>query len=369
MTRNSLCHSPGKDIIVKRIAIVTITNSGPNFGNRLQNYALQTVLERLGCIPETIFTANIIRRSIMLSRLRWLARKIIKRTRRQYYFDRFNKLYIHAARRIRYRSLNDNAFAKDGYDAAIVGSDQVWNPEFDFNTDFEYLPFMPPEKRYAYAASFGVDRLPPTRREAVAGFLREMREISVREDTGRTLVKELTGRDVPVVVDPTLLLESSDFEAIAEKPPQSIPERYVLTYLRGEQTAAGLALIKETAEALGIPIITINERRDTAFYNIGPQHFLYLFRNAEYVFADSFHATVFSIIFHRPFTCFHRQGNNRIYSRIDTLLRVTQLENRLFDTPLTAPALSAIDFTSVDRRIAAERERAMEFLRDIRKQW
>ena len=355
---------------MKCIAIVTITNSGPNFGNRLQNYALQTVLERLGCITETIFTANIIRRSIMLSRVRWFIRSIIKRTKRQYYFAQFDKKYIHPARRIRYQTLNDNDFSKDGYAAAVVGSDQVWNPEFHFNTDFEFLPFMPPEKRYAYAASFGVDSIPPDRREAVAGFLRDMREISVREDTGRTIVKELTGRDVPVLIDPTLLLNLPDYEAIIEKPPQPIPERYVLTYLLSDPSESAGELIRQTAEELGLPIVTLNELKDCVYFNTGPQHFLYLIRHADYIFADSFHGTIFSIIFHRQFTAFHRHGgDDRMSSRIDTLLRITHLENRLFNNPAMAPALAAIDYTSVDERIAAEREQAMQYLRKIQTLW
>lgn len=352
---------------MKRVAIVTITNGGSNFGNRLQNYALQTVLERLNCVPETIFTANIIGRSLFLSQLRWIARNLIKRTKRQFYFDSFNKRYIRAARRIRYQTLNDGDFARDGYDAAVAGSDQVWNPEFLFNTDFEFLPFMPPEKRFAYAASFGIDDLPPHRRDATASFLRELRAISVREDAGKVLIKRLADRDVPVHIDPTLLLEAADYEAIEENPPQPLPTRYVLAYFLGETPEPYRVFVSETAAGLGLPVVEVNELPDSAFFNIGPQHFLYMVRHADYVCTDSYHGSVFSILFHRPFMCFYRRGkDDRMSSRIDTVLRITQLEGRLYDAhQSSAGAPKPIDFAAVDEAVAHERIRAIEYLRGI----
>ena len=297
--------------------------------------------------------------------MRWIVRNIIKRTKRQYYFDYFNKRYIRVARRTRYHTLNDGAFTRDGYDAAISGSDQVWNPEFAFNTDFEFLPFVPPEKRYSYAASFGVDEVPPDRYEDIGRLLREMREISVREETGRAIVKELANRDVPVHVDPTLLLELSDYERLVEKPPQTLPERYIITYFLDEVSDSCRSFISRTAENLGLPVIMLNEWRENPFFDIGPQHFLYLIQNADYVCTDSFHGTVFSILFHRQFTCFYRQGkDSRMGSRLNTLLGILRLEDRLYDVRPSEQARE-IDYAAVDKAIDGEREIATAYLRKI----
>jgi len=352
---------------MKRMAIVTITNGGSNFGNRLQNYALQTVLERLGCSPETIFTANIVRRSVFLSRLRWFVRGIVKRTRRQYYFDRFNKRYIRAARRIRYQTLNDDAFARDGYDAAIAGSDQVWNPEFSFNTDFEFLTFMPQDKRWAYAASFGVDELTSGSLDKTASLLRGMRSISVREDAGGVIVKKLTGLDAAVHIDPSLLLEAADYEMLAAPPPREPPGRYYLTYFLGEVPDEYRTYINESASKLGLPVVAVNELPGSMYFNIGPRHFLYLISHADYVSTDSYHGAVFSIIFHRCFTCFRRRGeNDRMGSRLDTLLRITGLEGRQMDDRLSAAAATdPVDYSSVDEALKVERARSLEYLRGI----
>lgn len=351
---------------MKRIAIVTITNGGSNFGNRLQNYALQTVLERLGHKPETIFTANIIRRSLLLSRLRWAVRSVIKRTKRQYYFDSFNKRYIRPARRIRYQTLNDGDFSTDGYDAAITGSDQVWNPEFLFNTDFEFLPFVPPEKRYSYAASFGLDELTSDQQEAITRRLREMRKISVREDLGRVIVKDIIGADVPVHIDPALLLTPADYRLIEERPPQPLPEKYLLAYFLGEVPEAYREFVGKIASDNGLAVTAVNELPDSAFFNIGPQHFLYLIHHADFVCTDSYHGTLFSILFHRPFACFYRQGeNDRMSSRLDTLLRITQLGNRLFGGFPPDSFGMQCDYSLTDRLLEAERARAVEYLTNI----
>lgn len=356
---------------MKKISIVTITNGGLNFGNRLQNYALQTVLQRYHVHPETIFTANAVGRSLLLSKGRWILRSAVKRTRRQRYFDEFNKRHILAAPRIRYWSLNEDDFRSEtDYAAFITGSDQVWNPEFWFNSDFEFLTFADPAKRYSYAASIGVGEIPPEHRATFAAHLGDMRAISVREERGAEIVAELTGRQAEVHVDPTLLLNAGQYAAVEQKPPQTLPDDYVLTYFLGEIPGEYRAFVNQIAESLRLPMVELNELSGSELFGIGPQHFLHLLRHARYICTDSFHGANFAILFHRPFTVFDRKGNDSAMgSRIDTLLQTVGLENRRFGKLDARESLDDIPFAAVEERIERERERSDRYFREISAQW
>ena len=122
---------------MKKAAILTITNSGLYFGNRLQNYALQEALKECGFEVETIQSAKSVRKSKQLSAVRWIVKNVAKNDKRRKCFRKFNHNYIRFAKCIRYENVNENEFA-DQYDAFVAGSDQVWNPNFHFNSDFEF---------------------------------------------------------------------------------------------------------------------------------------------------------------------------------------------------------------------------------------
>ena len=350
---------------MKRIAIITITNSGLNFGNRLQNYALQHVLEKTPASVQTIFSAKAIYRSILLSKIRRLTKAVIKSTGRQKHFNKFNRNYIKKANKMRYEHINDYIFNQK-YDIFITGSDQVWNPEFPFNSEFEFLTFAERNKRFSYSASFGVDNIPDANKSVYAKRLAEMRLISVREEQGRKIVMDLAGREAQVHIDPTMLLDEEQYAAIEAKPLQPLPKKYVLMYFLGDKTPEYLAFVSNIATGLSLPIIELSELPNTTFYNIGPQHFLYLLRHADYICTDSFHGTIFSIIFHKSFTTFYRSGADApMHSRIKTLLGKFDLENRLFGMLSVEKSIETISFDKVELPLSEERSAAFEYLRKI----
>ena len=353
------------NICMKKIAIVTITNSGLNFGNRLQNYALQRVLESFPASVQTIFSAKNMRNSLLMSKARKLAKAALKSTGRSRCFDSFDRAHIKKAKRTRYEHINDSSFSLE-YDAFIAGSDQVWNPTFPFNSEFEFLTFAGPEKRHSYAASFGLDEIPEGYREAYSERLAGMRSISVREDKGREIVMQLAGRDAPVHVDPTMLLTADDYEAMEQKPALPLPEKYLLMYFLGNQEPEYIAFLREVADRLGLRVLELSENRNSAFYNMGPQHFLYILRHAEYICTDSFHGTVFAIIFQKPFTAFYRADENMsMHSRTETLLRKFNLSSRVFGVQSVEGALEGIPYMEVGELLARERAAALEYLRGI----
>lgn len=353
---------------MKKIAIITITNNGMNFGNRLQNYALQRALEDCNAQVQTIDSSKNLYNSIYLSRIRRILKIILtSRRRKQIFmgFDLFDKKYIKKANNIRYVRINEHIFNKQ-FDAFITGSDQVWNPHFEFNSEFEFLTFADSEKRFSYAASFGINEIPEDRKQEYADWLKGMRQISVREKQGCEIVKELSGREAFLHIDPTMLLNAEQYAEIEEKPPHPLPEKYLLTYFLGSKKPEYITFIEETSKKLNLAIFELGRPYSSQFLNIGPQHFLYLLKHAEYICTDSFHGVVFSLLFHKPFTAFYRdEGNISMNSRIDTILEKLNLKNRIYGTPASERTQDIINYSEVENYIRIEREAAFEYLREI----
>lgn len=354
---------------MKKVAIITITNSGLNFGNRLQNYALQEMLKKYGVQPETIISANVCMNSLFMSKLRRILKGIVKNTNRRRCFNAFSRKYITASKNIHYGKLNDTSFSEK-YSAFIVGSDQVWNHNFHFNSDFEFLTFTQENKRYSFAASFGVDDIPIDVEEKYREWLCRMRKISVREFSGREIVKKLTGREPMVHLDPTMLLTQEDYIKIEERPFQRLPNRYLLMYYLGEKSEEKRSYIFELAKVQQLEILELSESKDTPFYHIGPQHFLYLFRNADYICTDSFHGTAMAIIFEKRFTVFCRQDNDEpMNDRIYTLLDKMNLSERLYDKLTVEESIKEIDYEVVNKLLEKERLEAENYLEEISHLW
>lgn len=347
---------------MKKVAILTITNSGLNFGNRLQNYALQKVLERQNLEVETIISAKSIKNNLFLSKCRRVLKNISKRDKRSKFFREFNKKYIKFSAIVRYENINESVFS-DKYDAFFSGSDQVWNPNFHFNSDFEFASFAPQNKRYSYAASIGVSEINDEQKEAFVRNINGMNSISVREEDSIELIKKLTGRDAYLHVDPTMLLDRTEYEKMECMPPQGLPPKYLLTYFLGSVTEEYRNNIQKLSEALGAEVVELSEWKGSKYYNIGPQHFLYAINHAEYICTDSFHGSVFSILFHKNFSMMQRVGKDvSMNSRIVTLAHKFELEKRIDNNLDLSVATTSIDYEKVDRLLNQERNRTKEYL-------
>jgi len=350
---------------MKRIAIVTITNSGMNFGNRLQNYALQYVLEACSANVQTIFSAKSMWGSLFLSRLRRFAKAILKKDGRRRCFNSFDKAYIKKSPKVRYEKINEQSFDRD-YDAFIAGSDQVWNPEFHFNSEFEFLTFADPSKRFSYAASFGVSGISDKHKKDYAQMLSSMRLISVREDEGREIVKQLTGKDAMVHIDPTMLLGEDHYAAMERMPKANVPEKYVLAYFLGKKKSEYVSFSEDVAEKLQAKVLQLSESPGTPFYDIGPLQFIYLLRHSEYICTDSFHGTVFAILFRKRFTTFYRKkSSGEMHSRINTLLKKLRLQDRLYGVLGTDDSIKELSYDEVEKCLEQERVLALEYLNGI----
>lgn len=325
-----------------KIGIVTITELS-NFGNRLQNYALQTILESMGNTVETIPNYIIYRD---MRKPVWKGKQFIKgclkiALRKDYRtlaelkkmkpFDDFDAVYIHKA--ANYESTIDfiTPNMNENYDRFVAGSDQIWNPYFTFNFDFEFLKFADKEKRIAYAASFGVEQIPDTKKTYFQTALKEMHAISVREHAGKRIVSRLIGREVPVVLDPTLLLTKEDWMKIEKKPTWKDNQPFLLFYFLGnveEKKRMMRQIEAKHPEYTECSVIDIHNPADLKRFCIGPCEFIWLIHHAKLMVTDSFHGSVFSILMETPFISAKRKDNNvSMNSRIESLFCLLELSH------------------------------------------
>ena len=321
----------------QKLAILTI-NDDLNYGNRLQNYAVQEVFKRNGLKCETINNQKG-KYGIFFyfQKIKDIIKKMVKKdnlTKRYLNFARFNKNIKYSKYKIDENYIPKNLYEK--YDIFITGSDQVWNPNFGRMSDIDFLTFVPEYKRNAFSASFGISTISENMIEYYKSRLEKFNNISVREDRGKEIIKELTGRDdVEILVDPTMLITAEEWGKIAEKPKQLKKDKFILNYFLGELSETRKNEINRVAKENECEIINILDKNNP-FYEVGPSEFLYLEKNAFLICTDSFHSCVFAILFNRPFIVFDREDNEvKMNSRLETLLKKFDLEDRWYKGKIT----------------------------------
>ena len=249
------------------------------------------------------------------------------------------------------------------YDYFIVGSDQVWNHEFKtFNSDM-FLSFSKKQKNISYAASFGFDDLDKGYMEMYRKGINNFKSISVREHSGKEIIAKLDEKvKVETVVDPTLLLEEKKWEDISFAPKISLPTKFILVYFLGRKSNEINEYIKNVSQKNDWQVIDIMDKSNK-YFCLGPSEFLYLEKNAQLVCTDSFHSTVFSIIFKTPFLVFEREDSyKRMSSRLEDLLKMTKLETQKVKS-FNAINYENIDFTGAEKAIKKERTKALNYLK------
>ena len=361
-----------------KIAIITIMG-GQNYGNRLQNYALHRTLLTLGFDVETIKRKtwrdknryiNTLKRIFNTIRGKKIGYAAIFRKKR---FDQFNKKHIVLSK---YTLSNNKAplCIQKYYAYFVIGSDQVWNAGFKTVSDdiLNYLAiFAKPEQRVAYAASFGTDKITPGYEQFFYDELPKFKAISVREESGINLVEQCGAKAV-VVLDPTMLLSSVQWHEISEKPLYISSDRFIVTYFLGGRDQALIEYINKIADGRKIYNLEIEDVPEIEIesfdvYSTSPDEFLWLIENADCILTDSFHATVFSILFHKPFCVFERKAINESYkmgNRIETLLGLFHLE-RFHDRNRSFSIIpKEYETHEIERILKIEREKSIEFLRN-----
>lgn len=347
---------------MKKIGIITLCGNN-NYGNKLQNYAIINQLKKLNFDPETIWIES----PYIGSNIKQLYRIVKKRYndyikfyKRRKYFLRFNKNL-----KIRKKLIFDTDFKKVNkkYDFFIVGSDQVWNYNF-FNNDAFYLLTESTKTNISLSASFGVDKIPFHYYDRYKKGLNNFDYISVREDKGKEIVENITNKkNIEVLIDPTMLLSSDEWNIVVKKPKQIKNSKYILNYFLGDLSKKRKKEIEKIAKEHDCIVINILDKNEP-MYNTGPSEFLYLEKNAFLICTDSFHSCVFAILFDRPFIVFDREQNGveDMSSRIDTLLDKFKLQDRRYSGKITEENLKH-DYTEAYKILEKEREKSLNFLK------
>lgn len=346
---------------MKKVGILTLDGI-VNYGNRLQNYALQVVLEKEGCEADSI----IVKGRILKPTLQML-RTIIQDPLKSFKFIAFNKKYIKNRYVIAKKWRLSATFSKK-YDFFVVGSDQVWNPNIRKNQRSNYLlSFANPEQRIAIAASLSVPSLCEEDARQYKESISLFKAVSVREFEGAEIIKNLCGKDIPVLCDPTLMLSAQEWGEIAQMPKCQMPEKYLLAYFLGDVSKEREEAIKKYADAYNLEIVMLHDKKKKMIYSSGPREFLGLIKNATVVCTDSFHGTVFSSIFNVPFWAFSRESLldivKNMESRIVSLQKKLGISERLIDRLLPDMPIT-YDYTVVNQRIKQEQEYFRNFLRN-----
>lgn len=265
----------------------------------------------------------------------------------------------------------DMASLNENYDAFVCGSDQIWSVlEQNFDGYF-YLDFAR-KKKIAYAPSIGTDRIDQVHREQITEWLQDYCAISVREKQSAAQLSEFTQRDVAWVADPTLLHDSAfwaEFSAAAHYPSGG----YLLCYFLTDKPWY-YEYARAMAKHLRVTLLLIPSnptqlhRKERCRQPVGPEEFVSLIRHAQYVLTDSYHGSIFSMLFQRDFTYLKRFTdtdpacqNIRIYSLFEnTGLTYRIVENKKFEAADVRP----IDYTKVDSILQDFRSHSREFLQN-----
>lgn len=354
-----------------KAGIITIYDFNPNYGNRLQNYAVHNILTSLNIKATTLYVEKY--EDFKYKQIKWWIHKISKFSfckNKDYWncdylkrkrFIKFNKTYIPSKQ---IKAL-ENVSSK--YDYFVVGSDQVWNPRwYDqclMKKDAYLLKFAKPDQKVCFSPSFGASYLPEEWRIHFAEALRNFPNISVREDAGSKIVKQLTGKDAEVLIDPTLMLSKEEWMKIEAKPKDvNFNKRYILTYFLGEKTSETEQYIKKIAQDNDLVIYNLLDVKQPKLYIADPSEFIYLINHADLILTDSFHACVFSFIFGKPFQVFPRGGtDNNMMSRIETLLNKFNLQRKLYNGD-TQQDIFECDYSQGYIQLKQEQEKVIDFL-------
>jgi len=349
---------------MKKIGIVTLYGNF-NYGNRLQNYAMQEIIRELGFDACTV----VCERSDARSRIKPLYNRLLSAFRpeckRYVSFARFNKRHIST----------DVIRSKDGlipkeisarYDKFAVGSDQVWNPGLRKRERSNFfLMFTEPDKKACISPSIGVSEIDGEYAEEYRGYLSDFRYLSCRELDGAKALSALTGKECEHIVDPTLALTADRWSELAS--PVRLPGKYIFMLFLGEVKEELRRRIEAYASEQGAEIIEISKKSDR-YYSVSPSEFVYLIKHAHLVFTDSFHASAFSVNLNVPFYVFERHQNdgvsNRMTSRIASLVSLFGLEDRYVVGEL-GEINPQCDFEKANRTLPGEREKFFSYAKKV----
>ncbi|NJA05740.1 polysaccharide pyruvyl transferase family protein [Methylococcaceae bacterium WWC4] len=360
-----------------------------NYGGLLQAYAMQKALLNLGHEPWTIDIWQVEQRrnfryyyvyvKIILNRTirRWALGEPLRinvwptekyREEVARYTKRFVKDHIRVTKKINGAS-DLKCLDEYKFDAYLVGSDQVWRPKYSPGIRHFFLDFVSENnkiRKFSYAASFGVENWEFSEEDSDScrELIKQFDGVSVREDTGVVLCKEYLSVDAVHVLDPTLLLDVSDYLELCKSDNAVLSEGDLLVYIIDLSDAKN-KLIRFVSDELSLKPFYVNKMFGGFDSGIYPPVTRWIrgFYDAKFVITDSFHGTVFSILFNKPFLVV--DNKNRGTARFLSLLNAFGLQGRIVDPCIQVHKgllVDDIDWGEINKILASLKVRSKDFL-------
>ena len=365
-----------------------------NYGTMLQSYATLRKIESLG------YSCEMIRYVKQLSLIQKM--QLFLRLLRVGEFSSQKRRLLSIINRKRYPNYSRNKMVKDkafnhfscaklktyfkeyrGYDAlktgsknydlVLVGSDQIWSLMSLYGGFYNLMFVDDSIPKVSYASSFGVTSIPLFQQKATKTYLDRFDKIGVREQSGKIIVDSLSVNKATVVADPSMLLTAQEWEKEISEAEISYHEPYIFCYFLGKNKRHREA-VEKLKETTGCRIVAVchNDEYvkcdenfgDYVPYDVGPLEFLKYIHEAQYVCTDSFHCSVFSILFHKKFMSFYRyqsDSNGSRNTRIDNLLSRFMLTDRIYNGDVGV-IHADIDYDAVDRKLKDYRDESQTFL-------
>ena len=350
--------------ILKKVGILSF-HKVINYGAVLQSYALNLTFRELGTNCEHIdYTAVKIKESYDPFAIKtrgdfhtlidymacFTANRLTERR-----FSTFIGKYIPTSRNYTQETIND---ARGEYDLLVCGSDQIWNTELTGNDYAYFLNFDNSSKKVSYAASFGKTSLSDDIKEQVKECLKDFSIITVREESASELLGEIVNNESTVVPDPVFLLHRNEWEKLC-RGKRIVKEKYVLLFILHDN-ASTVEFAEKLSNNSKFKLISISNSikrvgSSKKVKGCGPEEFLKLIRDAEYVVTDSFHASAMSIIFNKKLYIGLKAGNlASLNTRIDTLAKKFQLRDRIIREEMTIN--ESMNFDYINNQLEKEKQ-------------
>ena len=383
----------------KHLIGLILAHTGTSYGMNLQAYATQHLLELMGFETEIIRTKSRFPQGVVMAPglfQHFVVQFKRKQNKKRHNLNRLtdelhirnNQLRISAAQNFRNEKLHNYSPILDyralckyasKYDAVIIGSDQCWLPGFSFSY-LNTMNFVPAGvKRISYATSLGVSHYPNYCYYSARKAWRKIDCLSVREQSGANIIREVCGNDIQVrvVLDPTYLFSKEEWEEMIP-PSRLIDGHYILSFMLGYDDSQK-EFIRDYAQKKGIKLVSIlsNESSsaidttyaDETIIGASPADFVNYIRFADCVFTDSFHGIAFSIINQRDFYAFYpkrdfAKGKDSRNSRIDHILNCFNISNRLIVSHFREEEDIHINYMEVGSVLSEKKRQSIDFLKN-----
>lgn len=361
-----------------KVGILTFPNS-TSYGATLQMYALWRTVNELGHQVEIINYYNKymkagkhVTKTIGKRSLHDIARHSATAILHPYFENKFHDFERRNVALYPKRHIVDKeqlSLADERYDAIICGSDQVWNPDITGKDISYFLDFCSETtRRISYAPSFGIETLPNDFYVLAQEQIKKFDYLSIREKSGLELIRQMTEKECPIVLDPTFFLSANEWEALESEHPLGKGD-YILYYtVKTSKTLMEYCQI--LSENTGIKIVVVGgnfindlikkDKMTEYAVDISPSEWLYLIHHAKYVVTNSFHGTAFSINYRKNFFL---ELSSKANSRLEYIVSSLGLENRIIKSKADI-VVSNIDYTDSERRLPNLIGSALDYLKN-----